>query len=102
MYLKRRFIKDPQFFEEYQRQIEEFVSKFYAKKADVRPTMLFVKMAKFFRKELNIGCLQETFGLKAKWYLDISEIQQRSLRYLLPTVSSNRCSNCRYESTTKG
>ena len=46
--------------------MEEFVSKFYAKKADVRPTMLFVKMTKFFRKELNIGCLQETFWSESK------------------------------------
>ena len=36
-HLKRRFTKDPQFFEEYKRQMEELVSKFYAKKADVKP-----------------------------------------------------------------
>ena len=31
------FIKDPQLFEEYKRQMEELVSKFYAKKTDVKP-----------------------------------------------------------------
>ena len=36
-HLKRRFIKDPQFFEEYKRQMEELVSKCYAKKRDIKP-----------------------------------------------------------------
>ena len=36
-HLKRRFIKDPQFFEEYKRQMEELISKCYAKKTDVKP-----------------------------------------------------------------
>ena len=36
-HLKRRFIKDPQFFEEYKRQMEELVSKCYAKKTDIKP-----------------------------------------------------------------
>ena len=36
-HLKRRFIKDQQFFEEYKRQMEELVSKCYAKKTGVKP-----------------------------------------------------------------
>ena len=36
-HLKRRFIKDPQFFEEYKRKMEELVSKCYAKKTDIKP-----------------------------------------------------------------
>ena len=36
-HLKRRFIKDLWFFEEYKRQMEELVSKSYAKKTDVKP-----------------------------------------------------------------
>ena len=36
-HLKRRFIKDPQFFEEYKRQMADLVSKCYAKKTDVKP-----------------------------------------------------------------
>ena len=36
-HLKRMFIKDPQLFEEYKRQMEELVSKFYAKKTYVKP-----------------------------------------------------------------
>ena len=35
-HLKRRFIKNPQFFEEYKRQMEELVSKCYAKKTVVK------------------------------------------------------------------
>ena len=36
-HLKRRFIKDPQFFEDYKRQMEVLASKCYAKKTDVKP-----------------------------------------------------------------
>ena len=36
-HLKTRFIKDPQFFEEYKRQMGELVSKCYAKKRDIKP-----------------------------------------------------------------
>ena len=36
-HLKRRFIKDPQFLEEYKRQMEDLVFKCYTKKADVKP-----------------------------------------------------------------
>ena len=35
-HLKRRFTKDPQLSEEYKRQMEELVSKCYAKKTDVK------------------------------------------------------------------
>ena len=36
-HLRRRFIKDPKFFEENKKQIQEVVSKCYAKKTDVKP-----------------------------------------------------------------
>ena len=36
-HLKRRFIEDPQFSEEYKIQMEEVVSKCYAKETDVKP-----------------------------------------------------------------
>ena len=36
-HLKRRFIKDPQFFELYKRQMEELMSKCYAKRTEVKP-----------------------------------------------------------------
>ena len=36
-HLRRRFIKDPKFSEENKKQIQEVVSKCYAKKADVKP-----------------------------------------------------------------
>ena len=35
-HLKRRFIKDPQFFEVYKRKMEELASECYAKKTDVK------------------------------------------------------------------
>ena len=45
------------------------------------------KDSKVHKKNLILTTCKKHFGLMTKWYLDISEIQHRSSRYLLSTES---------------
>ena len=54
-HLKGRFIKDPQFSEEHEKQMGELLSKCYVKKTDVKPDMVSYDISRIMVSNIQVN-----------------------------------------------